>query len=166
MAVSSESAGEMSVELIRLIKVLRSVRGHAPRIHPAVDASAYPMLFILDEGPRRVSELAECIHSDVSTVSRQVSALAAGGLLEKLTDPLDGRVQLVSLTEPGRDLLTRIRAERAEFFRGVLADWRADDVARFTAYLRRLTHDIGQPRGPQRPAHALPETPLTPETTP
>src|SRR6478752_5374186 len=103
-----ETAERVSFGLIRLMKLMQAVRQHAPRIHPAVDATAYPILFNLAAEPRRVSVLADCIHSDVSTVSRQVSTLEAHGLVDKGSDPDDGRAPVVRLSEEGQSLLAGI----------------------------------------------------------
>ena len=98
MAISHDTAAQLSHELVRLMKLFQSLRQHAPRLHPGVDTASYPILFNLHDGPRRVSDLAGCVHSDVSTVSRQVTGLVTHGLVEKVPDPQDGRAQVLSLT--------------------------------------------------------------------
>ena len=133
-----QTAERVSVGLIRLMKLLQALRQHAPRIHPAVDATAYPILFNLAAEPRRVSVLAECVHSDVSTVSRQATAIVSHGLAEKVTDPADGRAQVITLTPEGIALLERIKDQRARWFQDMLADWDPEDIAGFTAYLSRF----------------------------
>jgi DNA-binding MarR family transcriptional regulator len=173
MGVVLGEAGELGFELIRLMKLLQSLKGQTFRLHPAVETTAYPMLFSLQDGPRRVSNLAECVHSDTSTISRQVSALAGEGLLEKLADPQDGRAQMVSLTTSGKELLDRIRADRAEFFRALLHEWSAEDIGDFTAYLQRFAGELekwrersGKPLFSSAGAPtAAPSTSTTPETT-
>ena len=173
MGVVLGEAGELGFELIRLMKLLQSLKGQTFRLHPAVETTAYPMLFSLQDGPRRVSNLAECVHSDTSTISRQVSALAGEGLLEKLADPQDGRAQMVSLTTSGKELLDRIRADRAEFFRALLHEWSAEDIGAFTAYLQRFAGELerwrersGKPLFSSAGAPtAAPSTSTTPETT-
>ena len=80
MAISHDTAAQLSHELVRLMKLFQSLRQHAPRLHPGVDTASYPILFNLADGPRRVSDLAGCVHSDVSTVSRQVTGLVTHGL--------------------------------------------------------------------------------------
>ena len=112
MAISHDTAAHLSHDLVRLMKLFQSMRQQAPRQHPAVDTAAYPLLFNL-RAPRRVSALAGCVHSDVSTVSRQVTALVTHGLVEKVPDPHDGRAQVLSLTPTGRDLLTACRTSAA-----------------------------------------------------
>ena len=132
------TADRVSLALVRLIKLMKSMRQHAPRVHPAVDSTAYPILFTLADEPHRVSALAELVHSDVSTVSRQVSALVTHGLLDKVSDPADGRAQVVQLSPEGEALVERIRADRNEWFRTLLDDWTPDDARTFATHLERF----------------------------
>ena len=88
-------------DLIRVVKLLHVVRQHAPRRHPQVDPMAYPLLFNLKAGSLRVSALAERLHSDVSTVSRQVTTLVDLGFVTRGPDPDDGRAQALTLTAEG-----------------------------------------------------------------
>jgi len=138
MAVSHDTATRLSHDLIRLFKLFSSLRHAAPRPHPGMDPSAYPILFTLLEEPRRVSALAEVVHSDVSTVSRQVSSLVGHELVEKLPDPLDGRASMLSLTAQGRELLQQLQAQRGRWFKTVLADWTEQEAQTFIDQLERL----------------------------
>lgn len=146
MTVTPEKANEVAQNLTRLMKLIHAIRHEVPRLHPAVDPLAYPLLFNLKAEPRRVSTLADCVHSDVSTVSRQVSALATHGLVAKVTDPEDGRAQVLTLTDAGTALLARVHDQRGEWFRELLADWNDDDVTRFTTYLDRLARTLEEHR--------------------
>ena len=131
------TAERVSLGLIRVMKLMQALRQHAPRQHPAVDTAAYPVLFTLAAEPQRVSGLAELVHSDVSTVSRQVSTLAAHGLLEKVSDPEDGRAQVVRLSTEGEALVARIQHTRNEWFAFVGAIGAAT-VIYFAARARRV----------------------------
>ncbi|WP_406832971.1 MarR family transcriptional regulator [Pedococcus sp. KACC 23699] len=133
-----ETADRVSLGLVRLMKLLQSMKLHAPRLHPAVDATAYPLLFNLLAEPRRVSALAEVIHSDVSTVSRQVSTLVSHGLLDKVSDPEDGRAQVVRLSDEGTALLRAIQQQRNEWFLELMDDWSPDQASDFAAHLERF----------------------------
>lgn len=139
MSVDFNQANQLSLRLIRLMKLIKSVRSHAPRLHPAVESAAYPIMFNLVDGPKRVSSVADCVHSDVSTVSRQASCLAAYGLLEKLQDPEDGRVWMLSLTTEGKELVEDLAQQRGEWFRRALQEWDATEVEQFSRLLERLT---------------------------
>ncbi len=135
----TNSADRLATALIRNLKTMQAVRQSMPRPHPAVDPLSYPVLFTLCGGPSRVGDLAADLHSDISTVSRQASSLAAHGLVDKGADPDDGRAQLLRLSPAGQELLDRVRVERARMFAELLHDWDDDDVARFTTYLDRLS---------------------------
>lgn len=136
---NTDSADRLATALIRNLKTLQAVRQSVPRPHPAVDPLSYPVLFTLCHGPSRVGDLADALHSDISTVSRQASTLSEHGLIDKDADPDDRRAQLLSLSPQGQELLARVRLERAAMFAELLHDWDDDDVARFTTYLDRLS---------------------------
>ena len=138
MAISMDAATRLSTDLVRVMKLFQSMRQHAPKLHPGVEPASYPILFNLVEEPRRVSLLAECVHSDVSTVSRQVTMLASHGLLAKVADPEDGRAFMVSLSAEGADLVERLKAGRGEWFRAMLHDWEPADVEAFNDQLERF----------------------------
>ena len=103
----SSPTATLGDDLIRVVKLLHHVRQQAPRRHPQVDPMAYPLLFNLLAAPLRVSALAELVHSDVSTVSRQVSTLVDLGFVTRGPDPDDGRAQALTLTDEGRDAAAR-----------------------------------------------------------
>lgn len=138
MAISLDTATRLNTDLVRVLKLFQSMRQHAPKLHPGVEPASYPILFNLVDEPRRVSVLAECVLSDVSTVSRQVTTLVAHGLLDKLADPHDGRACMVSLSAEGAELVQRLKAGRAEWFRQTLRDWEPADAEAFADYLERF----------------------------
>ena len=129
-------------DLIRVVKLLHHVRQQSPRQHPQVDPMAYPLLFNLKVAPMRVSALAEALHSDVSTVSRQVSTLVELGFVARGPDPDDGRAQALSLTDAGGNLLSAIREGRDRWLQGLLANWSDDDVTAFSTHLRHFASDL------------------------
>jgi DNA-binding MarR family transcriptional regulator len=138
MAISLDTATLLSTDLVRVMKLFQSMRQHAPKLHPGVEPASYPILFNLVDGPRRVSLLADCVHSDVSTVSRQVTTLVSHGLLEKVVDSHDGRAFMVSLSAEGRDLVERLKVSRGQWFRKMLQDWEPAEVEAFGDYLERF----------------------------
>lgn len=142
MPARRTEVAELGNELIRLVKVLSAVKQHAPRLHPGLDAAAFPIMFALADGPLRVSEIAGRVHSDVSTVSRQTASMIQAGVLSRESDPSDGRAVRLSLTDTGTDLLARLKSVRAELFSAALADWTAEDVRACHHHLARLTDDL------------------------
>ena len=68
--------------LIRLVRLIERKRDRYQAENPdAVERAAYHLLaHLVQGGPRRASALAEAVHSDPSTVSRQVGRPGAAGL--------------------------------------------------------------------------------------
>ena len=128
--------------LVRAMKLMGAVKQRAPRVHPQVDPVGYPLMFNLAGEPRRVSEIAERVHLDISTVSRQVSALVAQGYVSRVADPRDGRAHMLTLTDAGRELLTTLRDRRNAWLGEVTSEWSEDDIATFDALLRRFAEDV------------------------
>jgi len=142
MPARRTEVAELGNELIRLVKMLSALKQHAPRLHPGLEAAAFPIMFALADGPLRVSEIAGRVHSDVSTVSRQTAGMIHAGVLSRESDPSDGRAVRLSLTDTGTDLLARLKSVRAEVFSAALADWTAEDVRTCHHCLARLTDDV------------------------
>ena len=87
------------------------------------------VLYVLDEsGPLRANLLAEAVHADPSTLSRQVSALAEQGLISREPDPADGRATLLAVTPAGRAVLAERMALRDRYLSNLTAGW--SDVER------------------------------------
>lgn len=135
-------AGQLSVSVIRMLRMLHATRARAPRVHPALEPSHHAVLVALRDAPARVGDIAERNVSDASTVSRQVSHLTALGLVEKVPDPQDGRAQLVALSDEGRAVLDELVARREAWFVELLSDWPDEDVATFIHYLDRFCDTV------------------------
>jgi DNA-binding MarR family transcriptional regulator len=163
MPIPLETASTLVDDLVRVMKLFGSMRGHVPRLHPGAEPAAYPILFNLVREPRRVSGLADCVHSDISTVSRQVTALVGHGLAEKVPDPLDGRASMVQLTAEGSALVERLRAGRGEWFREMLHDWEPEEAKAFIGHLERFAVSVEAAR--ERLRQRGSETPQTPPST-
>ncbi|MEP6631051.1 MAG: MarR family transcriptional regulator, partial [Lapillicoccus sp.] len=140
--VQPETAQAISQTMVRVIKIMSAMKHHAPREHPAVDPSHYPLLFCVSGEPRRVSAVADSIHSDVSTVSRQVTHLVQHGLLEKIGDPDDGRAQLLSLSPSGRTVIEKLVQRRGSWFEQLLSTWTDEEACDFERYLSRFGDDV------------------------
>ena len=162
MAISLETATRLSTDMVRVMKLFQSLRQHAPKVHPGVEPAVYPILFNLVEEPRRVSLLADCVHSDVSTVSRQVTMLVSHGLLDKVADPHDGRAFMVSLNAEGRELVERLKASHGELFRQMLHDWEPADADAFNDHLERFVISLEASMDLFRSGSLLPGTAFAP----
>jgi DNA-binding MarR family transcriptional regulator len=140
--VPSTPTSVLGDDLIRVVKLLNHARHQMPRHHPQVDPMAYPLLFNLKAGPLRVGALADLVHTDVSTVSRQVSTLVDLGFVTRGPDPDDGRAQALTLTDEGTALLHGIRSLREQWLQGLLADWDDAEVVAFSQHLRHFASTL------------------------
>ncbi|MFI2642264.1 MarR family winged helix-turn-helix transcriptional regulator [Streptomyces sp. NPDC018610] len=133
-------AGETAVETIQreMTVFARRARASAGRMHPELSLVSYTLLGHLEErGGCRATDLAAHYALDKSTVSRQVGALERTGLIERRLDPEDHRVQVLHLTDTGRQILAQVTESRRAAFEERLADWPAEDLERFAGYLTR-----------------------------
>jgi DNA-binding MarR family transcriptional regulator len=89
-------------------------------------------------GPGRLSALAGDLCVDLSTVSRQVAALEAAGLVRRTTDPTDRRASLVEATETGAEVYARNREKWLAALRKLLGDWTAGERQEFARLFARL----------------------------
>jgi DNA-binding MarR family transcriptional regulator len=79
------------------------------------------------------------VHSDLSTVSRQVTTLVNRGLLERRADQLDGRACLLAVTDAGRAAIAEHEQGRQAFFDEVLTGWSTEEMGEFARQLERFT---------------------------
>ena len=144
---SDDGTSRIGREIVRFVRGLKSVQAQtAHRSRHGVDPSAYPVLFQLVEGPKRTTELATCLHADISTVSRQVTSLVDAGLVERTADEEDRRAANLRLTDAGQAVFTTMRQDRERMLALVLADWSARDVATLADLLSRFNDDFDAAR--------------------
>jgi DNA-binding MarR family transcriptional regulator len=76
---------------------------------------------IVFRGPIAMGALAEAEQVRPPTITRLVASLERAGLVRRVNDRRDGRVQLVAATAAGRRLLNKGRARRVERLMGGIA---------------------------------------------
>ncbi|HEX4089748.1 MAG TPA: MarR family transcriptional regulator [Trebonia sp.] len=126
------------------IDLQRTVRRSKARLLAAagndVESATHLLLHtVQSEGPMRASALAAGVQSDLSTVSRQVTALVGRGLLERRADQHDGRACVLAVTEAGRAAIAEHERGRQAFFDEVLEWWDDDELRQFRQQLDRFT---------------------------
>ena len=92
-------------------------------------------------GPSRSSALAAAVHSDPSTISRQVAALVRDGLIERRADQDDGRASLLAATPAGLVLLEEQRRRMGISLARVVQNWTPEDLERFVELFERFVAD-------------------------
>lgn len=137
-------SARLARELGQLVRGLRGLHlaVREAGASPIDPAAAAVLARVGDDGPVRLSALAEQLCLDLSTVSRQVPALERRGWLVRETDPSDRRAQLVRLSEAGQQALADRRAAYARVVEQVLADWTPEQVAELATGLARFNASV------------------------
>jgi DNA-binding MarR family transcriptional regulator len=99
---------ELAVRLVRNASVFGRVMFRRAR-EPRLSRTEANLLVNLEEGPQRITALAELAGLTQPTITALVNRLEARGWVARRTDPEDGRVVLVSLTVQGRAELQGLR---------------------------------------------------------
>jgi DNA-binding MarR family transcriptional regulator len=137
----AEAVVNQIVRFFRLTK--RASAKFSAQQKDGVEQAAYFLLAVLvTEGPQRTTTLADAVHSDTSTVSRQVGALVRHGLVERQADPADGRACLLAATPIGQQCFDQQRRARTEQIADVLQHWTSDDLRTVASLLERLNTDF------------------------
>jgi DNA-binding MarR family transcriptional regulator len=93
---------------------------------------------VSESAPVRLSEIADSVELDLSTISRQVRDLVSAGLLAKAPDPADGRAALLSLTDRGTAVLESVSEARRRVLAEAIADWTDEERNALAGSLLRL----------------------------
>ena len=116
---------------------------HALAEGESIDKAGYWLLVRVSEnGPIRLSDLAEAVELDLSTVSRQMGALVNGGLITKEPDPHDGRAAFLSLSARGAAVLESVSEARREALADALIEWSDEERATLATGLLRLASGL------------------------
>jgi DNA-binding MarR family transcriptional regulator len=134
----------VELELLKLVRHLETL-GRKSSLYREVDRAGYLALRTLDGlGPSCINGLAQELHLDSSTVTRQVSALESGGFVNRQVDPNDGRSWLIDLTPRGRKAMRTVERGRRQAIDSMLVGWQSDevhDLARTVAKLNLALFD-------------------------
>jgi DNA-binding MarR family transcriptional regulator len=113
-----------------------------------LERSAYLMLNRIDvTGPMTARELATALQLEISTVTRQVSAMLRENLVERIPDPEGGLARRLRITSTGA---ARLSADRGQYSTGlgkVVTDWPDEDCVDLYRLLRTLNERIEDLQG-------------------
>jgi DNA-binding MarR family transcriptional regulator len=140
-ATQRTDVADVADQFIRLMRTFNKARARMlAHAEHGVEWSAHMVLKCIEhEGPLRASAVADLLLSDPSTVSRQVASLVKDGLLERRSDPGDGRASLLALTPKADEVLAEHDRIRLEHFARMLDSWSDSDLRRFASLLDRFT---------------------------
>ncbi|MDQ3406361.1 MAG: MarR family winged helix-turn-helix transcriptional regulator [Actinomycetota bacterium] len=138
------AAEQLSDELTRLFRFAHHARLHVTTAgDDAIERSAYALLArLVQDGPMRMTTLADAVHADPSTVSRQVSSLVRHKLVERKVDPNDGRGSVLVPTTEGSRVFTANREYRGNQLARMLAGWPDDEPRHLVRLLHKLNTEI------------------------
>lgn len=133
----ADSAGvpRLEQEIAVLARLLEGLSRR--RLYP-LERSHYLLLLQLAEGPGRIGDLSKTLALDATTVTRQVAAMEARGLVRREPDPEDRRSALVVQTDEGAACAAEMRATRARRIAVLVKDWDSGDIAQFAALMGRF----------------------------
>jgi DNA-binding MarR family transcriptional regulator len=106
-----------------------------------ISMKEYDVLYTLSKcpGPINLTELNRHVLLSQPALSRMVDRLAARGLVERCTDPLDGRGVRIALTEAGRATQRRIgRRHGRSVARAMLGALTPAELRQLTRILEKL----------------------------
>jgi DNA-binding MarR family transcriptional regulator len=138
-----DSISVIEIELLTLVRQLDTL-GRKGSLYLRVDRAGYLALRTLERlGPVRTNELADALHLDASTVTRQVTALAAGGFVARRPDPADGRSSILVVTTEGRRIMRTVERERRVVLQELFSDWAEDERRDLGRVLTKLNISMG-----------------------
>jgi DNA-binding MarR family transcriptional regulator len=130
--------GIIELELMKLVRHLETF-GRRSFLYVRVDRAGYLALRTLDGlGPSSVNALAQALHLDASTVTRQVAALEAAGFVARHADPGDRRSSTIALTTEGRRTMRGVEKERRSVIERLLRDWDGDEICDLGRVMAKL----------------------------
>jgi DNA-binding MarR family transcriptional regulator len=143
-----DAVGQLAGELTSLMRAMKELHSQVVEQSdlPCELAGTFVLGRLAVLGPVRLTQLAQELGLDPSSVSRQVSSLERHGLVAKEKDPRDQRAQQLALTERGLAAVESLRSARAQALVRLLPDWSDADLDTLNAALGRLNTDLAANR--------------------
>lgn len=132
------------------LRASRAMLGIVARsVSPALEQVSLPhfrVLVLLETGgPVRMTTLADRLGAVVSTFSRSLDRLEAGGWIRRSQGESDRREVTVSVTALGSALVREVTAQRESALRSALAAIPADDRAALDRAFTAFADAVGEP---------------------
>ena len=101
--------------------------------------------------PGTQRELAEAVGIREATLTHHLNAMDADGLITRTRDAANRRIQVVTMTDKGRQAFLALRAAAVAFDAKLRAGLDDADEATLTALLTRLSANVAAPAEPSPP---------------
>jgi DNA-binding MarR family transcriptional regulator len=142
-----DAIGTIELELVKLVRHLETF-GRRSSLYVRVDRAGYLAMRVLEDlGPMSTNALAQALHLDASTVTRQIAPLERSGLIERSRDPADGRSSSMTLTAEGRSCMAGVKQERLRCIKALVSDWDGAGQAGLADALARLNTSLAESVG-------------------
>ncbi len=136
---SPQAVAEMAARLrLSSTRLARRLRQQAGTGHTPSQLSA--LATVERHGPLTLGTLAEHERVAPPSITKLLAKLEADGLVERATDPDDRRVQRVSITKAGRDLMAESRRRRTTWLTARIRELPPEEQARLADALDVLDH--------------------------
>jgi len=135
-------ADAVGTQLTRLVRLVERVHAHSQGPDSIERATYFLLVHLVKDGPQRAGALADAVHSDPSTISRQIGHLVKLGYVERTADPDDGRATRLAATDEGRRVFEFNRARRTASIVQLLESWSAADRTTLADLLGRFVTDF------------------------
>jgi DNA-binding MarR family transcriptional regulator len=114
-----------------------------------------PLTVLHRIGPARVSELADALGLDRTTVTRHLDELERRGLIDRRPDQRDRRAMHISLTPKAATHLDSMRAKNRQRIKRMCSDWTPEERQSFADLLTKFaqhshTHFLEEPEHRRR----------------
>lgn len=145
-AGSDDPFVEIHGALVDIVGIMNSPQRDAAMIREAgisLDRALFPLLLLVArKGPISVTDLADLVGRDHSTVSRQVPKLEELGLIERRLAGADRRVREAVITPAGQEMTAIIDDTRKQLAGRLLKDWSEQDLQSLAVLIRKLADDV------------------------
>lgn len=132
---------DVNFQLVRFVRRARAYAlGHLAEVHPELDYNTFVILVAVHDAPGgvRASDLVGDLYVHKSTISRAVSTLERLDLIDRVTDPRDGRAQVLTVRKDAGERIDAFRERTYGKLGEVLADWSTEEIVTFVRQLTRL----------------------------
>ncbi|EHS52713.1 transcriptional regulator, MarR family [Rhizobium sp. PDO1-076] len=141
-----DPSGVIHGALVDIVGIMNSPQRDAAMIREAgisLDRALFPLLLMVArKGPISVTDLADLVGRDHSTVSRQIPKLEELGLIERRSAGADRRVREAVITPAGTQMTAIIDGTRKQLAGRLLKDWSEEDLQSLAVLIRKLADDV------------------------
>lgn len=138
--VNDDSLEVLELEIAMMIRALRSRIAETDKKQEFKRASYLILLLISKNGPMGVKSIAEKLHLDISTVSRQAADLMEDEMLKKKKSETDRRSYLYEINNKGWDTIAHIRQGRKQRFAKMIDEWEDTEIEDFAHLLQKFNN--------------------------